>query len=536
VLLVLVIAGLVVGIVYADNPGTATTTTGQELIIEITNPLDGEVLACGEPLTVSGQTAIGALMDEAHIAYVLDESGSTTFVSGMDCNGNGIPGDAGDDFNLSGLSGDILDCEISGVIALNESLYDTHTNASVIGFGTVAALADVSPLPGLQKFTSPLDVDLNTNGVADVEEVARSMVSNWPANSLIDKFTFFTFGGTTNFDSALLAIQDAFQDAPKEEQRVAFFLSDGDSTTFSTGPFTPIQNLAANGIVVNTFSIGNGASGCGPTESLGQIAKITGGSCTEVLDPTDLSAVLTGVTPTGIVDVVASLNNGTPVDANLDAFGNWSATFPPPTPGEKYLIEASVLAEDGTVATADITATGGFCPTDTPTPTSTHTPTATPTNTSTPTATNTPTSTATPTNTPANTATPANTPTSTPSGGGCTLTQGYWKQHPQNWPVDEITIGGVTYSKSQALEIFKTPTRGDATYILAVQLIAAKLNILNGADGSAVTSTISAADAWLVSNPLGSHPTGPARQVGINLAGILDNYNTGLIGPGHCDG
>jgi hypothetical protein len=102
--------------------------------------------------------------------------------------------------------------------------------------------------------------------------------------------------------------------------------------------------------------------------------------------------------------------------------------------------------------------------------------------------------------------------------------------------VDEITIGGVTYSKSLALEIFKTPTRGDATYILAVQLIAAKLNILNGADGSAVTSTISAADAWLVNNPLGSHPSGPARQVGINLARILDNYNNGLIGPGHCDG
>ena len=55
----------------------------------------------------------------------------------------------------------------------------------------------------------------------------------------------------------------------------------------------------------------------------------------------------------------------------------------------------------------------------------------------------------------------------------CTYSFGYWKTHPKEWPAKEITIGVVTYSKAQAIQILKTPPAGDATYILAQQLIAA---------------------------------------------------------------
>jgi hypothetical protein len=85
-----------------------------------------------------------------------------------------------------------------------------------------------------------------------------------------------------------------------------------------------------------------------------------------------------------------------------------------------------------------------------------------------------------------------------------------------------------------AIEILRTRPRGDATYILAHQLIAAKLNILSGADNSAVADIIANADEWLIANPLGSKPDGPVRQEGIAMAGILDQYNNGIIGPGHC--
>ena len=66
--------------------------------------------------------------------------------------------------------------------------------------------------------------------------------------------------------------------------------------------------------------------------------------------------------------------------------------------------------------------------------------------------------------------------------GGCTNTPGYWKNHPEDWPVDELTLGGVDYDKSQLLQILNQPVRGNGLVILAKALIAAELSIENGAD------------------------------------------------------
>lgn len=121
------------------------------------------------------------------------------------------------------------------------------------------------------------------------------------------------------------------------------------------------------------------------------------------------------------------------------------------------------------------------------------------------------------------------------AGIWCTYTMGYWKNHPETWPVEEITIGGVTYTKAEAIAILETQPRGDATYILAHQLIPAKLNVLQGADPSAVEAAIIDADTWLIEHPPGSSPSGAERQEGICLAKTLDDYNNGVTGPGHCD-
>jgi hypothetical protein len=197
------------------------------------------------------------------------------------------------------------------------------------------------------------------------------------------------------------------------------------------------------------------------------------------------------------------------------------------------------VLENPATPTPTATATNTATPTPTHTATPTNTPTPTPTNTATPTPTRTATPTNTPTSspTPTHSATPTDTPTATPTqrANNCTYTQGFWRTHADDWPVDQIVIGSVTYTQAQALEILETPPRGDATYILAHQLIAAKLNILNGADPSDVATTIADADDWLIEHPLGSDPSNPDRAEGIALAGVLDEYNNGLIGPGHCD-
>jgi hypothetical protein len=120
---------------------------------------------------------------------------------------------------------------------------------------------------------------------------------------------------------------------------------------------------------------------------------------------------------------------------------------------------------------------------------------------------------------------------------GCTLTQGYWKNHPEAWPADAMTLGGVGYTKEQLIQILSTPPRGDATYILAHQLIAAKLNVMTGADSSGIATTIANADAWLASvGGLGKWPTGADRQTGIAYASQLDAFNNGLSGVPHCEG
>jgi hypothetical protein len=117
----------------------------------------------------------------------------------------------------------------------------------------------------------------------------------------------------------------------------------------------------------------------------------------------------------------------------------------------------------------------------------------------------------------------------------CTYTLGYWRNHPDAWPVEEITVGGVTYWKAEAISILETPSDDAVPYIIIKQLIAAKLNMLNGADPSAIEDTIPTADAWLEAHPLGSNPSDPERQEGIDLSEELDDYNNGVIGPGHCD-
>jgi hypothetical protein len=117
----------------------------------------------------------------------------------------------------------------------------------------------------------------------------------------------------------------------------------------------------------------------------------------------------------------------------------------------------------------------------------------------------------------------------------CTLTQGFWKNHGDVWPVEELILGGVTYTKAELLVILRTPPRGDATYVLIHQLIAASLNVAAGSDPTEIADTLVEADAWLAANPLGSDPGRPERDIGLALAALLDDYNNGETGPGHCD-
>jgi alpha-tubulin suppressor-like RCC1 family protein len=116
----------------------------------------------------------------------------------------------------------------------------------------------------------------------------------------------------------------------------------------------------------------------------------------------------------------------------------------------------------------------------------------------------------------------------------CTRTLGYWKAHAEAWPTTTLGLCGRTWTQAQALQILNTQPQGDASYILAHQHIAAALNLAAGADPTAIAQVYPAANAWCTVNPPGANPKGAVRAAGIDLAGTLDDYNNGLIGPGHC--
>ena len=118
-----------------------------------------------------------------------------------------------------------------------------------------------------------------------------------------------------------------------------------------------------------------------------------------------------------------------------------------------------------------------------------------------------------------------------------TGTLGYWKNHPEAWPVDEITVGGVTYTRDQAIALLKTAGKGDKTFDLFHQLVPAILNVLVGNDGSCVGAAIAAADAWLAAHPLGSGVKAKdwTTSGGDTLHSTLDAYNNGLLCAPHRD-
>jgi len=156
-----------------------------------------------------------------------------------------------------------------------------------------------------------------------------------------------------------------------------------------------------------------------------------------------------------------------------------------------------------------------------------------------------------------------------PCPQGCTLTQGYWKTHShkgpapfdKTWDMIEILAGeplapkyapgnsnGIQEAQDEPFFLsggtwytvfWQPPSGGNAYYQLAHQYEAAVLNVLSGADPSAISGTLDSALSLLTTytpTQIGKlKGSDPLRAQFINLAGILGSYNTGTIGPGHCD-
>jgi hypothetical protein len=132
-----------------------------------------------------------------------------------------------------------------------------------------------------------------------------------------------------------------------------------------------------------------------------------------------------------------------------------------------------------------------------------------------------------------------------PPSEQCVRTPGYWKNHPQAWPVEEIEIGGVVYSKAKALFLMRINGHKNKIFIMFRALVATKLNLIVGSDPSCIEETVAAAETWMENNvglvvwwQAGKFTKwgkkSPWRE-GEPLADTLDDYNNGLLCAPHCD-
>ncbi len=118
------------------------------------------------------------------------------------------------------------------------------------------------------------------------------------------------------------------------------------------------------------------------------------------------------------------------------------------------------------------------------------------------------------------------------SANECPLSQGYWKNHEEEWPVESLIVGDDDeYTKEELLAILNTPPKGGNSYlILAHQLIAALLNIENGSDPSVISVQLDAALDALAEVDLTADAKTKNEDLNA-LAGTLDDYNNRLLTP-----
>ena len=122
----------------------------------------------------------------------------------------------------------------------------------------------------------------------------------------------------------------------------------------------------------------------------------------------------------------------------------------------------------------------------------------------------------------------------TPTSVGCTYTQGYYKNKGSGLlPAGNFFLSGQTW-----LAVLETePKKGNAYYILAHQYIAAAMNAKSASLPTAVATAITDGTAYFgKASPNDWSANGAySKDQLTGWADLLDSYNSGQTGPGHCN-
>lgn len=321
--------------------------SGVACSVEVTTPPEGQVLLPG-PVGVTGFATVGEALPVAttSLVYVMDVSGSTGGFAAC-----------GGDPNGDGSANTVIDCEITALTLLHQQAIalGTVANVGLAVFGTSAATADMTPGAGAGLLIAPT-ADANGNGTQDAIEVMRSADSG----GSLGLFTARAVGGATSYGAGLDAAE-AIVGASAQASQLVVFVSDGLNNT-APSVASALVGLPASA-VVHTFAVGADAD-CDVADdptlgTLRDIADATGGTCTNVPDPSDLPSLLPGVIMANLVGLELTLD-GLPVVITSvvpalpetgPATVGYSTTLPAPAPGLHTLCaEATCTDGSGEVA------------------------------------------------------------------------------------------------------------------------------------------------------------------------------------------
>lgn len=232
----------------SDNAGSARTileSGPRELQGNTTIDLsvtDGSEFPAGTVLSLSGNVATtpGAV----NAVFLLDLSGSTRLMSGLDADFDGVVDDS-DDLNGDGSVGDLLDREIGLTLETIRRLAESNTDVRVsvvawtgssIAFPSGGEVLDVGESRFNQLFVDPT----LPNVQAELETAVRSLsyrLQGLATHSGASQFREFIIGPGNNYDESLTTLLDVLDSAPEADQTQVYFFTDG--------LFVPNEDLGA---------------------------------------------------------------------------------------------------------------------------------------------------------------------------------------------------------------------------------------------------------------------------------------------------
>ncbi|MEM6366262.1 MAG: Ig-like domain-containing protein, partial [Planctomycetota bacterium] len=200
-------------------------------VIEI-QPESGTEFLAGSAITLSGTatSAPGAV----NAVFLLDLSGSTRLVTGLDANFDGVI-DEHDDLNGDGRTGDLLDREIGLTMETVRRLSDSATDvrvavaawtASNIAFPSGGEMLDVGSPRFNQIFVNPSD----PQAMADLQTAVQSLShrqQGLATHSGASQFRDFVIGPGNNYDQSLETLLEVLEIAPESDQTQVYYFTDG---------------------------------------------------------------------------------------------------------------------------------------------------------------------------------------------------------------------------------------------------------------------------------------------------------------------